>query len=209
MTIELANYWAQLTGSVHPCDTHTFADVVAHGFNLDFPPPAFIGDIVHAPVIILDNNGGYNENDTPKEFPDAEAHDEYRRMLAAPRPLDPLSRSVSQYYLQRNYSEWLISGKAALVNGVAYRSVDGRASSVAQMTRTLPSARFHQHWLRETLAPLAKRGERFIVVHRWGRWNGAAEVLRSVPSVIFSSSSINPNLTAAEVSAAQAFLEGH
>lgn len=206
MTVELANYWARLTDAVHPCDMNTFACAGDHGFNLDFPPPAFIGDIVHAPVIILDNNGGYKAHTTLREFPDSEACEEYRQMLAAPRPVDPAARSVSQYYLQRNYSEWLISGKAALVNGVAYRSVDGRAASVERLTKKLPSAQFHQTWLRETLAPLAASSERFIVVHRWGRWNDAANVLRDLPSAIFSSCSIGSDLTSAEVAAAQAFL---
>jgi len=125
MTKELAKYWSCLSDAVHPCDLDTFGRVSDHGFNLQFPPPAFIGDIVNAPVIILENNGWYDRHMTPGEFPDLKACDEFREMLSAPRPVNPTARSVSRYYLERNYSQWLIRGEAALVNGVAYRSVDG------------------------------------------------------------------------------------
>lgn len=46
MTNELANYWARLEESVHPDDRTVFREHPEHGFNLDFPPPAFIGDVV-------------------------------------------------------------------------------------------------------------------------------------------------------------------
>lgn len=206
MTIELAKYWARLTGTVHPDDVDTFERFGNHGFNLDYPPPAFIGDVTHAPVIILDNNGGFAPHITPGEFSDLEACNEFRQLLAAPRPVDPTSRSVSRYYLQRNYSPWLISGAAALVNGVAYRSVDGKSTGVERLTKELPSAGFHRHWLREILAPRAARGERFVVVHRWGRWSGAANVLRGSPSAIFSTAAIGKDLTSVEFQAAQSFL---
>jgi hypothetical protein len=208
MTEELAQYWGRLTGAVHPFDADTFRRVGNHGFNLQFPPPAFIGDVLNAPVIILDNNGGYDPVRTPSEFPDLKACDEYRTMLSAPRRVNPTARSMSRYYLERNYSAWLISGEAALVNGVAYRSVDGKAAAVGQLTSELPSARFHQKWLREILVPLAQRGERFVVVHRWGRWNNATNALRGLPTTIFSPAPRSKNLTAKEVAAVQRFLTG-
>jgi hypothetical protein len=206
VTKQLAEYWARLKDAVHPDDTDTFRRVSDHGFNLDFPPPAFIGDIVNAPVIILDNNGEYKSSITPGEFPDQEAHEEYRETLSVPRPVNPTARSMSRYYLERNYSHWLVSGEAALVNGVAYRSVDGNAPAVKQLTRELPSAQFHQKWLCEALAPLARRGERFVVVHRWTRWNGAATVLRGQSAAIFSSAPVSPDLTSDELLAVQSFL---
>jgi len=169
MTIELSNYWAKLTGAVTRA-TWTPSHEPALTASTRISATGFIGDITHAPVIILDNNGGYGPHITPGEFPDSKACDEFRQMLAAPRPVDPAARSMSLYYLQRNYSPWLISGEAALVNGLAYRSVDGNTLGVGKLTKALPSAQFHRNWLREILAPLAARGERFIVVHRWGRW---------------------------------------
>ncbi len=202
MTTELAEYWERLDGSIHPDDHDIFGEYPEHGFNLDFPPPAFIGDVLNAPVIILDNNGGFNPQLTPTEFPDEDARSEYRDSLANPRPVDPSARSMAPYYVTRNYSKWLISGEAALVNGVAYRSVNGSAQSVARMTKTLPSAQFHQRWLREILLPLAQAGERFVVVHRWSRWNGATEGLNGLPNVIFSTAPISKDLTAKEWTAA-------
>lgn len=208
MTTELAKYWGQLEDSVHPDDKHVFAKEEDHGFNLDFPPPAFIGDVVNAQVIILDNNGGFNPRLTPAEFPDEEACEEYRYSLANPRPVDPSARSMSPYYVSRNFSNWLIGGEAALINGVAYRSKDGGAKGVARLTKTLPSALFHQRWLREMLVPLVQKKERFVVVHRWSRWNKATDSLRGLPNVIFSEAPISKDLTAKEYEAAHRFLVG-
>lgn len=206
MTKELADYWSRLTDAVHPDDTENFRFTRDHGFNLDFPPPAFIGDILNAPVIILDNNGGFAQDITPEEFPDERACEDFRATLASPRPLDPKAVSTSPYYLRRNYAKWLINGQAALVNGVAYRSEDGKAPGVGRLTKKLPTALFHQKWLRDVLAPLAVKGERFVVVHRWGRWNGAAEALRGVNTAIFSAAPIAADLTAVEMAAVEGAL---
>ena len=209
MTIELARFWGHLEGTIHPQDRHVFESEQDHGFNLDFPPPAFVGDVVNARVIILDNNGGFNPSLTPTELPDEEACQEYRDRLANPVAVDPNARSMAQYYITRNFSDWLISGEAALVNRVAYRSVDGGAKGVARLTRTLPSAIYHQRWLREVLTPFVREGERFVVAHRWSRWNNATDCLRNMPNVIFSEAPISKDLTAGERKAAERFLASH
>ena len=92
------------------------------------------------------------------------------------------------------------------MNGVAYRSADGNACGVKRLTKTLPSAQFHRNWLRDILAPLAVRGERFVVVHRSGRWNSAEHALQGVPSAIFSSCPRNRDLTPAEFAATREYL---
>ena len=207
MLSSIVDYWRDLEGSVHPQDVPVFERYHDHGFNLDYPPPAYIGDIVNAPIIILDNNGGFDSKKTPQEFPDAEAHDEFRETLAASRPLDPKQRSVSPYYCSRNYTEWLTSGTAALVNGVAYRSVSGLSSRVAELTKVLPAALLHQKWLRDAVLPLVENGERFLVVHRWSRWNGAAEVFRGHPGAVFSKAPVSKNLTGQELAAVEGFLQ--
>lgn len=209
MTKELSKYWSQLNGAVHPADVSEFIYFPDHGFNLDFPPPAFIGDVINAPIIILDNNGGYNDFLTPAEFRDCDAHDEFRDMLANPRTINRNERTVSPYYLNRNYTPWLMDGNAALVNGVAYRSIDGKAKHVKRMTKSLPSALFHQKWLREILLPLAEKGKRFVIVHRWGRWNGAADILHDCRNAVFSSAPISENLTTHELEEGRSFLEMH
>lgn len=206
MTRELSEFWSQLDGTVHPADERVFASFPDHGFNLDFPPPAFIGDVVNAPIVILDNNGGYHQEGTPREFPDRKAHDEYRDMLKNPRPISRSERTVSPYYLSRNFTQWLVDGVATLVNGVAYRSFDGTAKHVDRMTKLLPSALHHQTWLRQVVLPQAEKGDRFVIVHRWGRWNGVADILRNHRNAVFSSNPRGANLTAREMEAGRAFL---
>ena len=170
----IVDFWEQLDGAVHPQDAPVFERHGDHGFNLDYPPPAYIGDILNAPVLILENNGGYDPGMTPGEFPDAEAQKAFRASLAAPA-LDPRLRHVSPYYRSRNYTRLLVSGHAALVNAVAYRSVNGSAPGVKALTRALPSARLHREWLMREVLPLVNQGKRFLVIHRWGRWLDAVD----------------------------------
>lgn len=205
MIKDIVTYWSQLTGNVHPDDERIFRRRGHQGFNLDYPPPAFIGDIANAPVVILLNHGGYDADMTPREFVNERASDEYRAALASSRPLDQKISSTSPYYLERNYAEWLIEGKAAIVNAVAYRVTD---KAVADPTaKLLPSALYHQEWLREVLLPQAKRGERFVIVHHTGWWRGATDTFKASPTAaVFSSAPINKDLTGAEYSAAQDFL---
>lgn len=204
----LATYWSALRGTVHPDDEATFASVADHGFELSFPPPAFVGDADNAPIIILDNNGGFDPRMTPAEFRAPGAADGFRAALAASSALDPKAPWVSPYYLQRNYAHWLVTGKAALVNGVAYRSVSGRERSVATLTRKLPSAAIHRQWLIDTVMPSVARGERFLIVHRWARWCDVATGLRGYPGTIHSTAPISKDLTADELKAGQKFLQG-
>jgi len=204
----LAAYWSALRDTIHPDDEATFADNSEHGFDLSFPPPAYIGDVENAPIIILDNNGGFDPTMTPNEFRTTGAADGFRRNLAASAGVDPKAPWVSPYYLQRNYTKWLVTGEAALVNGVAYRSVSGREKSVARLTKVLPSALFHRRWLIETVLPSVDSGERFLIVHRWSRWGDVAGTLRGRAGTIHSSAPISKDLTAAEVSAGIAFLRG-
>lgn len=202
----IVDYWAELQGTIHPQDIPIFERFHDHGFNLDFPPPAYIGDVLNAPIIILENNGGFDEKMTPSEFPDVLAHEEFRKTLRAPRPLDATARFVSPYYRTRNYTQLLTSGVAALVNGVAYRSINGRSSRVAEITKVLPSALFHQNWLRRVVFPLVEQGERLLVVHRWSRWNKAAEIYRGHSGVIFSTAPVSKDLTTQELLAIEKFL---
>lgn len=207
MLRSIVDYWGELEGSVHPKDVPVFDRFWDHGCNLDFPPPAYIGDIVNAPVIILDNNGGFDPRMTPAEFPDAQAHNDFREVLANPRPLDLAERTVSPYYRSRNYTRFLTSGCAALVNGVAYRSVNGRSKGIGALTKILPSALFHQKWLHHAILPLVARGERFLVVHRWSRWNGTVDVFRGHPMAVFSTAPVSKDLTGQELTAVEDFLQ--
>jgi hypothetical protein len=63
----IVRHWSHLSDAVHPSDAPVFY-ANKHSFNLEFPPPAFIGDIINAPVILLDANGGFDPIVTPNEF---------------------------------------------------------------------------------------------------------------------------------------------
>lgn len=203
----LATYWSALRGTVHPEDEATFADNPEHGFDLSFPPPAFIGDVENAPIIILDNNGGFDPTMTPGEFQTRGAADGFRGDLAGSAVVDPRAPWVSPYYLQRNFTKWLVAGEAALVNGVAYRSVSGRERSVARLTKALSSAAFHRQWLIEAVLPAVDRGERFLIVHRWSRWGDVAGNLIGRFGTIHSSAPISKDLTSQELLAGKTFLQ--
>ena len=207
--LSLATYWAALGGAIHPEDEATFANNPDHGFDLSFPPPAFIGDVENAPIIILDNNGGFDPTTTPGEFRAMGAADGFRGDLAGSTVVDRRAPWVSPYYLQRNFTSWLITGEAALVNGVAYRSVSGREKSVAKLTKVLPSASFHRRWLMDAVLPAVDRGERFLIVHRWSRWGDVASSLRGRPGTTHSTAPISKDLTAEELAAGLAFLRAH
>jgi hypothetical protein len=84
MKCSVRAFWERLEGSVHPDDRLVF-EKHPHSFNLDFPPPAFVGDIDNAPIIILMANGGYNVDRTPTAFLEAGDHQEHRDYLAGRR----------------------------------------------------------------------------------------------------------------------------
>lgn len=56
------------------------------------PPPAFIGDVDHAPVVILMANGGFDAENTPAEFPEPADRDEYVAWLHGPSNEMPRNR---------------------------------------------------------------------------------------------------------------------
>jgi hypothetical protein len=198
----LSEFWGRLDGAVHPDDVSVFDRYRGnHGFNLDYPLPAFWGDVEQARILILDNNGGYKARVT-QEFPDEAARRRHLDRLGRPRPL--CLAEAPPYYQTLNFAEWLANGCAALVNAVAYRSIDSNALNVRTIARELPSVKLHQRWLWEVAVPAAREGERFLIFHRWSLWNIGKETpqLQS-PNIIFSSASINPNLTATEIEAVQ------
>ena len=75
----LVDLWSTQTrtacGWSHPLDTPLLA-ARSHSFNLDFPVSPYVGDVLHARMVILGANAGYNPVTTPVEFRDA--NDTYR-----------------------------------------------------------------------------------------------------------------------------------
>ncbi len=164
-----------------------------HSFNLDFPPPAFVGNVTTAPVIILLANGGYNPTLTPLEFV---APDSIAKFLA--RLSDPQEANwteVPPYYQDVNYAELVFSGRAALVNACAYRS--RRISEEPENRRVLdrlPSVHFNRAWLTEEILPQVKAGTRFIVAKRHRLW-ALPVTAKGSKGVLFDRAPQNPHMS--------------
>src|SRR5215217_1498687 len=152
MTSSIRDFWLALTEAVHPLDAPVFAAHPEHTFDLRFPPPAYIGDVDNAPIIILMGNGGFNPVGTPREFPDRAAVDEYIAFLHDPGRGFPAR--LSRYYRARRVGPWLDRSQAAIVNAVAYRSK--RLSEEPynrDVAKRLPSLAAHRKWLRDEVLP--------------------------------------------------------
>ena len=172
----LVRHWRKLKGKtqlngkdvyVHPDDMKVFRNCKRDDyFNLDYPPPAYVGDIVGAPVIMLLTNGGYSDG-TKNEFENQGDAERYLECLHDPSLMNP--RVYSDYYLKWNYKEFLKDGNLAIVNVAAYRSKDF-SSPRPRIADKLPSVQLHRRWLREMLLPEAAEGERLVIAHRRTHW---------------------------------------
>lgn len=201
----IVDHWSQLDGSVHPLDAPVFA-TNPHSFNLDYPPPAFIGDINNAPVVLLEANGGFDPVVTPSEFAAPDALDRYLDLLRNPRAVHP--GQIAPYYCARNYADLIAAGEMVLVNAVAYRSVSiSREPNNRRLAEQLPSTAIHRAWLRDVLVPAASRGERLVVAHRTALWR----IKRSEPDlngVIFTTNPVSADMSRATLAEIRAFLDG-
>ena len=156
--------------NIHP-DDMAMARFAPEAINFDYPPPAFVGDILNARVFVLMGNGGYHADETPLEFVAADAPTIYREHLAHPRAAD--RRWTAPYYLNRaDIRDWLQSGFAAVVNALAYRS-ERTSRDVRRFADKLPSVNFHRRWLENELRAAAQTGKVRVVIHRPGIWRPA------------------------------------
>jgi len=183
MRSSIVEHWRKLAGPVHPLD-EPFFERFRHNFNLDYPPPAYIGDIESAPVVLLEAHGGYGEEVTPAEFADPGTAAMYLRRLYDPGPV--VAEKVAPYYGERNYADLIASGVLALVNAVAYRTPDmSKEASNRKLVERLPSTAVHRTWLKSELLSQVARGERLVVANRSGLW----DLQRSgdpVPGLVFT-----------------------
>jgi hypothetical protein len=164
----LRDYWRKLDGNEHPEDRSTFAKSPHHTFNLQFPPPAFVGAL-DAPIVILMSNGGYKPGITEAEFPTEMVQEEYRAYLRG--ELKTLPCHLSKYYSLGPFSSMLREGKALMVNAVPYRSPSLSKETInREIAKQLPSLMVHQTWLMTEVLPQARRGDRFVLAHRNGWW---------------------------------------
>ena len=162
-----------------------------HGFHLSFPVSPYIGNILEAPVIMLNLNGGYDPLMTPAEFASPGADEAYLMRVA--QPADGDWTFVSEYYDALHYGQYIRSGRIALINACAYRSSNLPTGSPARaVAESLPSVAFHRQWLSEALVPAARSGNRVIVANRWGLWNiKPAEK----SAIIFDPAPVSPHIS--------------
>jgi hypothetical protein len=197
MTSSIVSHWRACIGNVYPLDREALSE--AHGvFNLDYPPPAYVGDVERAPVILLNGSGGYDPLMTPGEFPDQSAIDRALDRLHNSSPVEP--GEVSPYYAARNYADLIGSGALALVNAVPYRSPT-ITNAVRKVAKILPSTRVHVAWLQGEVLPAAQRGTRLVIAHRFKLWGLTTG--QNLPGVHFTSAAISkdlPHTTLAEIS---------
>lgn len=187
----LIDHWRLLAGSVHPYDEPIF-NVAHHSFNLDYPPPAYVGDVEQAPAILLMANGGFNVK-TADEFREAGSVQRYIERLHNPKPVDPAE--ISPYYDAGNYGDLIKSGKLALINAVAYRSKKiSDENENKSLAKRLPSTLLHHRWLKEEMIPQAISGKRLIIAHRNGLWPLRKWQVNH-PNIIFSPNPNSPYLT--------------
>jgi hypothetical protein len=173
-------------------------------FNLDHPVSPYIGDVLAAPVIILNANAGYSSVLTPTEFSDVGSAQAYVSRVDNPGGAD--WSFVSRYYNDTNYGHLVASGRAVVVNACAYRSpkIRDEPDNRAMITR-LPSCVFTRRWLIEAVLPTARAGERLIVVNRGGQWKLPAAFYAS-PGVVRDPAPVSARITGAALVVMSEFL---
>jgi hypothetical protein len=187
MCSSIRKFWQRLEFTVHPDDEHVFENHrYRHAFNLEFPPPAFIGDVDNALIVILMGHGGYDSKMTPSEFPEPTDHVEYRRWLKGE---GPIPRNLSSYYTgNKVVFDWIRNGDAVIVNAVAYRTpkIRERAEN-DRIAKLLPSLEVHRKWFFREVLSDAKADYRRVVAHHprlWGlqRVDDAQGIIAFPPS---------------------------
>ena len=196
MRADLSTYWKSLRrtklGWVHPDDEELLGGA-QHSFNLDFPPPAFVGDINNARIIILVANGGYHSEITPGEFESPDSEEQYLKRLANPESAN--WKDVAPYYRGVNYADLVFSGRAVAVNACAYRSRKiSEEPENRKLIRQLPSSIFHRDWLVNTILPDLQSGKRIIVGKRHGLWELPPSIKGSL-GFIADKAPISPHLS--------------
>jgi hypothetical protein len=180
----------------------------SHSFNLDHPVSPYIGDVLNAPIVILNANAGYKPDLTPTEFPDAASVSAYIARVDDPSGSD--WSFVSRYYNDTNYGHLVASGKVVVVNACAYRSPrisDKKEADNRAMIKSRPSSKLMRQWLLEAVLPLAAKGERLIINNRGKHWRlGPAA---DAPGVVRDPCPASALITSTALSAMSDFLTEH
>jgi hypothetical protein len=197
-------FWQRLDGAVHP-DDKPHLDRYPHTFDLRYPPPAFIGDVDKAGLVVLMLNGGIAADLEAAEFPRPEDSQEYIDWLTGRRKEPP--RRLSTYYTGNRIYPWIASGRAVIVNAIAYRSHSITAEPNNRKMRTiLPSAVVHRRWLMEEVLPEVKVGKRMVIAHRPSLWDLKRQIHDDFQ---FSSNPVSEHLSYPMLDRAERWLNEH
>jgi hypothetical protein len=165
----LSEFWREmgLDETVHPRD-QDILNRERHSFRTNEPPPAFIGDIERAPVIVLLANGGWN-GQTSTEFQHAgNSPRDYVARLHSSAMCDP--KVVAPYYGRSNLASYLAHGHVALLNLIPYRSPElSKEPENVKFAGKLPSSLHAIRWINEVAMPQASVGRRLVILKR-GIW---------------------------------------
>ena len=195
---DLSTYWRKLSKNsagkwIHPDDEALF-NAEPHSFNLDYPPPVFAGNIIDAKIIILNANGGFKPDVTPREFKTAALEKSYMQRLLNPATAD--WSNIATYYAKVNYGKMIASGEAAMVNACAYRSRKiSKEPENRRLIKQLPSVAFTKSWLLDCVIPLARSGDKIIVAKRHGLWE-LPKAVKESDAIIIDPAPVSAHLSA-------------
>lgn len=162
MTGSLTEFWRQmkLDETIHPLDK-AILEKTSHSFRTGEPPPAFIGDIERAPVIVLFSNGGWDSH-TAREFLQPEnSPAKYVARLYNSSPCNPAS--VSAYYAKSNLASFIATGEVAFLNLIPYRSPKlSKESENRALAYSLASSQQAIKWTNRIL----KMNDRMVILKR-------------------------------------------
>lgn len=170
----LREFWSRVRGPIHP-DDMPFREAL-RGFELDHPPPAYIGN-PEAPIVILLANGGISR---PGEFDAPGSEEKFYSSLRSGQ------FELADQHGSKRVQAWVSAGLAVRVNSVAYRSKRlSREPENRRVAEHLPSVALHRRWLREVILPEAHADRRFVIAHRKGVW-GLDRKADAAPNIVFT-----------------------
>lgn len=171
---DIFDFWSEikLGQKVHPRDRLVLSRV-AHGFDLNCLPAAFMGPLKIAPLVLLYLSPGLSDID----HKDARSVVGKRRYFERWKGLQPLPgpedhRGAWNWWRSRTqaFGDWeYLRTRTAVLNIGAYHS---REFVDHSMLAALPSSRMSLDWAQEVLFPQAMAGERVVICLRSARFWG-------------------------------------
>jgi hypothetical protein len=136
-----------------------------NSFQTAEPPPAFIGDIENASVVVLFSNGGWNPKTNNEFLQPRNSPAEYVARLHNSLACDP--SIISPYYASSNLARFLERGQVAILNLIPYRSPElSKEPKNQKFAWKLQSSQLAFRWVNEVAMPQAEAHTRLVVLKR-------------------------------------------